>query len=65
MIRTSRSHPLEIAVVALGALQGAPLGRIGITFCPGKKDPQATTGPWDRDLASDLAASPIGARRWW
>jgi ADP-ribosyl-[dinitrogen reductase] hydrolase len=35
---------------------GPGLGRIGITFCPGKKDPAAMSGPWDRDLALDLAA---------
>ncbi len=35
---------------------GPGLGRIGITFCPGKKDPGAMTGAWDRDLALDLAA---------
>jgi ADP-ribosyl-[dinitrogen reductase] hydrolase len=28
--------------------------RIGITFCPGKYDPHAKTGAWDRDLALDL-----------
>jgi len=27
-----------------------------MTFCPGKKDPSAMTGAWDRDLATDLAA---------
>ena len=47
--RTSQSHPLRIA--SLDTLVG---GRIGMTFCPGKHDPVAMTGPWDRDLASDL-----------
>lgn len=31
-------------------------GRMGITFCPGKYDPNAMTGAWARDLAIDLAA---------
>jgi hypothetical protein len=30
--------------------------RIGITFCPGKYNPHALTGSWDRDLALDLDA---------
>ena len=48
--RTSLSHPLQIAeVTAPGAM-----GSIGITFCPGKKQPDALTGAWDRDLGIDL-----------
>jgi len=31
-------------------------GRIGITFCPGKKQLGAMTGAWDRDLCVDVAA---------
>jgi ADP-ribosyl-[dinitrogen reductase] hydrolase len=31
-------------------------GQIGITFCPGKKQPSAMTGGWDRDLGLDLDA---------
>ena len=49
--RTSLNHPLQIA--ALDAPGG---GRIGMTFCPGKRDPAAMTGPWDRDLDTDLDA---------
>src|SRR5438105_875711 len=50
--RTSQSHPLQIASV-----QSAPgHGRIGITFCPGKKQPTAMTGGWDRDLGLDVEA---------
>jgi ADP-ribosyl-[dinitrogen reductase] hydrolase len=49
--RTSTTHPLRIA--ALGTPAG---GRIGMTFCPGKYDPAAMTGPWDRDLGIDLTA---------
>lgn len=49
-MRTSVSHPLLI-----GAVQPGPgLGRIGITFCPGKKDAEALAGEWFRDLAADL-----------
>lgn len=51
-MRTSISHPLKIAVVTAGS----EFGRIGITFCPGKYDPQANTGAWDRDLNCDLDA---------
>lgn len=59
MIRTSQSHPLEIAQLPAGP---AP-GRIGITFCPGKQDPVALSGAWARDLGMDLAViSAWGAR---
>lgn len=50
MKRTSLTHPLQIAAVTAGP----EFGRVGITFCPGKYDRQATTGEWDRDLALDL-----------
>lgn len=50
MRRTSVTHPLQIAAVTAGP----EFGRIGITFCPGKVDPHAMTGAWDRDLAVDL-----------
>jgi ADP-ribosylglycohydrolase/protein-tyrosine phosphatase len=49
-VRTSASHPLRIGTIELGS--GA---RIGITFCPGKKQSQSETGSWDRDLDTDLA----------
>ena len=48
--RTSQSHPLMIAHVP-SCPDG---GRIGITFCPGKKQASAMSGAWDRDLGSDL-----------
>lgn len=51
-MRTSQSDPLQIAVVQPSAKRG----RIGITFCPGKKDAASMTGPWDRDLSTDLVA---------
>ena len=49
--RTSQSHPLNIA-----PLDTPGGGRIGMTFCPGKTDPFAMSGPWARDLDTDLAA---------
>jgi ADP-ribosyl-[dinitrogen reductase] hydrolase len=49
-MRTSLTHPLRIAAVTAGF----GFGRIGITFCPGKKDPHGMTGAWNRDLAIDL-----------
>lgn len=48
--RTSLSHPLQIAEVASAPEHGS----IGITFCPGKKQRDAWTGLWDRDLCLDL-----------
>lgn len=50
--RTSKSHPLQIATIAVPGTDGV----IGVTFCPGKKDPAAMTGAWDRDLETDVAA---------
>ncbi|HEV2569539.1 ADP-ribosylglycohydrolase family protein [Sphingomonas sp.] len=52
MTGTSLSHPLQIATVDAGP----GMGRIGVTFCPGKKQPGAMTGAWDRDLGLDLDA---------
>jgi hypothetical protein len=50
MVRTSKTHPLEIA-----AVQASPThGRIGITLCPGKHDSSAMTGAWARDLSADI-----------
>src|SRR5271166_3342939 len=50
--KTSLTHPLQIAAVAAGA----GFGRVGITLCPGKCDPHAMSGEWERDLAVDLDA---------
>ncbi|WP_240913849.1 ADP-ribosylglycohydrolase family protein [Sphingomonas sp. HDW15A] len=52
MARTSLTHPLEIAAIQAG--EG--LGRIGLTFCPGKVQPNAVSGSWERDLNVDLDA---------
>ena len=49
--RTSITDPLRInAVPAPGG------GLIGMTFCPGKVQPNGFTGAWDRDLGLDLDA---------
>jgi ADP-ribosyl-[dinitrogen reductase] hydrolase len=55
MKRTSLTHPLEIAAISAGPR----LGRVGITFCPGKYDGHAMSGHWDRDLSLDLDAIRI------
>ena len=43
--KTSESHPLRIDPVGINGLKG----RIGLTFCPGKKQGNALTGTWDRN----------------
>ena len=48
--RTSQSHPLRVDDVS----PGDGFGRIGITLCPGKKQPRAQSGAWSRDLGLDL-----------
>ena len=55
-MRTSQSHPLQIAQVR----HDENHGRIGVTFCPGKKQTNAATGAWNRNLEIDLDA----ARDW-
>ena len=52
LIRTSLTHPLQIA----GVQAPDARGQIGITFCPGKKQAHAMSGAWDRDLMLDLDA---------
>ena len=49
-VQTSDSHPLRIDEV----VPGGDHGRIGVTLCPGKKDPGGWSGPWERDLELDL-----------
>lgn len=46
--KTSTSHPLRIDTLSFGT------GAIGLTFCPGKRQSNALSGAWDRDLAMDL-----------
>lgn len=48
-IRTSLTHPLIINTLPVAA------GELGLTFCPGKKQPNAMTGSWDRDISLDIA----------
>lgn len=50
--RTSKTHPLQVATVAVPGTKGA----IGLTLCPGKKDQAAMTGAWERDLKTDVLA---------
>lgn len=50
--RTSQNNPIRINAVR----PGDGFGRIGITLCPGKKDPCAQSGPANRDLGQDLDA---------
>jgi protein-tyrosine phosphatase len=52
--RTSETHPLQVNFIDRGELD-LP-GRIGLTFAPGKKQRDALTGAWDRDLETDLCA---------
>jgi protein-tyrosine phosphatase len=54
-MRTSQDYPLNIDFVS------APdsSGRIGMTFCPGKKQRGAMTGDWCRDLTLDLDAIQV------
>lgn len=49
--RTSETHPIEINFVKHTWSNGSQLG---ITFAPGKKQPNAMTGVWHRDLDTDL-----------
>lgn len=49
-MRTSQTHPLQIAEVR--AQPG--YGLIGLTLASGKKQPRAASGAWDRDLDLDL-----------
>jgi len=51
MLLTSHTNPLRIDAVSL--VDGR--GKIGMTLCPGKKETNAISGDWDRDLDLDLA----------
>ena len=48
-LKTSHSSPLRIAEVHFGEREGM----LGLTLCPGKKDPEYG---WDRDLDEDMQA---------
>lgn len=51
LVRNSDTHPIRIDSVQ----PGGGWGLIGMSFCPGKKQRNARTGHWQRDLATDLA----------
>ena len=50
MIKTSESHPLRIDSLEIPGIEGV----LGLTFCPGKKQTNAMTGIWNRDLYADI-----------
>ncbi|MBV1920085.1 MAG: cyclin-dependent kinase inhibitor 3 family protein [Pseudomonadales bacterium] len=50
-IRTSDTHPLRIDYVSVPNVRG----KVGLTFCPGKRCEGLYGGTWERDLAKDLA----------
>jgi protein-tyrosine phosphatase len=52
-IKTSDSDPIIVAFVETSGFSFP--GRIGLTFAPGKKQPDGLTASWDRDLELDLA----------
>ncbi len=49
-IRTSETHPLRIDIIELPNKSG----KIGMTFCPGKKIMGLYGGQWQRDINLDL-----------
>jgi ADP-ribosyl-[dinitrogen reductase] hydrolase len=51
-VRTSLTHPLYVSWFSLEGDDG----KLGITLCPGKYQPVASTGSWDRQLDVDLQA---------
>lgn len=55
-LRTNLTDPIQIPTLS------AATGRIGVTFCPGKRGPALAGFYWKRDLAVDLdAARDCGA----
>jgi len=51
-VRNSTTHPLYVSWVELEGDEGA----LGLTLCPGKYQPIASTGSWDRQLDVDVQA---------
>jgi ADP-ribosylglycohydrolase/protein-tyrosine phosphatase len=49
LIKTSQDYPLRIDTLDVSS------GRLGLTFCPGKKQPDWENAYWERDLEADLA----------
>lgn len=57
MVRTSVTHPLRVDELRVGN------GRLGVTFCPGKKGDSVHGEAWNRDLDLDMdAIKSWGAR---
>ena len=50
-IRTSYSDPIQINWIEIGT----GWGQIGMTLCPGKKQPDGISGLWDRNPEVDLS----------
>lgn len=50
-MRTSITDPLRIDTITLPSG-----GRLGLSICPGKKQPVSMTGGWNRDLDTDIQA---------
>jgi ADP-ribosyl-[dinitrogen reductase] hydrolase len=57
-IKTSTSHPLRIDEINIPGCRG----RIGMTFCPGKKQLNAACGIWDHSLK--ICICTIGNREY-
>ena len=53
--RTSTTHPLQIAEI----FPAAGYGSIGLTLCPGKWQPLAESGTWERDMVADVQAKAV------
>ncbi len=51
-MRNSTTHPLYVSWIELEGDEGA----LGLTLCPGKYQPVASTGSWDRQLDVDVQA---------
>jgi len=50
-MRNSTTHPIYVNWISIEGDKG----RIGMTLCPGKYQPVAMTGSWDRQLSVDIA----------
>ena len=51
-MRNSTTHPIYVSWFE----EEGDKGRLGITLCPGKYQPVASTGSWDRQLDQDVMA---------
>jgi ADP-ribosyl-[dinitrogen reductase] hydrolase len=49
-MKTSKSHPIRVDWLYIDDQKG----KVGLTFCPGKKQKYAMTGSWNRDLDMDM-----------